>query len=95
MTPLGTISLDFIITHEEIPSGGYLAWWDAPTDELPINEGTIRITPMGPEETLFVYTVRKQYRQYPSFLVNNMLLNHQPDLVATLAERMLEVADEP
>ncbi|MCA9239799.1 MAG: SRPBCC family protein [Planctomycetales bacterium] len=94
-TPLGTLSLDFIVTHEKTADGGYLAWWDAPTDELPINKGTIRITPRGDGETLFVYTVHKQYRRYPSFLVNNMLLRHQPDLVRTLAARMEEVAHQP
>ncbi len=94
-TPLGTLSLDFIITHEETADGGYLAWWDAPTDELPINKGTIRITPHGDAQTLFVYTVHKQYRTYPSFLVNNVLLSHQPDLVRTLAARMEEVAQQP
>ena len=93
-TPMGTLSLDFIVTHENLPGGGYRASWDAPTPELPVNEGDMRITPFSPNETLFVYTVRKEYRRYPSFLVNNMLLNHQPDLVATLATRMQEVAKE-
>ncbi|MFM9960891.1 MAG: SRPBCC family protein [Planctomycetaceae bacterium] len=94
MTPMGTISLDFIVTHEETPDGGYLAWWDAPTRELPINKGTIRITPHGANQTLFVYTVRKKYQQYPEFLVNNMLLKHQPDIVSTLRLRMIEAAKE-
>ena len=94
-TPLGTLSLDFVVTHEETPDGGYLARWDAPTKELPINKGTIRITPQGDAETLFVYTVHKQYRKYPTFLVNNVLLGHQPDLVRTLAARMEEVAQQP
>jgi len=93
-TPMGTLTLDFIVTHEHLPGGGYRASWDAPTPELPVNEGEMRITPLSPNETLFVYTVRKEYRKYPSFLVNNMLLNHQPDLVATLATRMQEVAKE-
>ena len=94
MTPMGTITLDFIVTHEETPDGGYLASWDAPTPELPVNRGTIRITPNGPNQTLFVYTVRKKYQQYPAFLVNNMLLKHQPDIVKTLRERMIEAARE-
>ena len=94
MTPMGTITLDFIVTHEETPDGGYLASWDAPTPELPVNRGTIRITPNGPNQTLFVYTVRKKYQQYPEFLVNNMLLKHQPDIVKTLRERMIEAARE-
>ena len=94
MTPMGTITLDFIVTHEEIPGGGYLARWDAPTRELPINRGEIRITPHGANQTLFVYTVRKKYQQYPEFLVNNMLLKHQPDIVSTLSLRMIEAAKE-
>ena len=94
MTPMGTITLDFIVTHTETPDGGYLASWDAPTRELPINRGEIRITPSGPNQTLFVYTVRKKYQQYPEFLVNNMLLKHQPDIVNTLRERMIEAARE-
>lgn len=94
MTPMGTITLDFIVTHEETPDGGYLAWWDAPTPELPINRGTIRITPHGANQTLFVYTVRKKYQQYPEFLVNNMLLKHQPNIVSTLRLRMIEAAIE-
>jgi uncharacterized protein YndB with AHSA1/START domain len=94
MTPMGTITLDFIVTHEEIPSGGYRAWWDAPTRELPVNRGEIVITPRGPQQTLFVYTVRKQYQQYPAFLVNNMLLKHQPDIVSTLRDRMIQAARE-
>jgi hypothetical protein len=94
MTPLGMISLDFIITHEELPDGGYLASWDAPTKELPVNRGTIRISPHGQDQTLLVYSVRKQYQKYPRFLVNNMLLHQQPDLVGTLRRRMVEVAKE-
>ena len=94
MTPMGTITLDFIVTHEEIPMGGYRASWDAPTRELPINRGEIRITPLGANQTLFVYTVRKKYQQYPEFLVNNMLLKHQPDIVSTLRLRMIEAAKE-
>ena len=94
MTPMGTITLDFIVTHEEIPTGGYRASWDAPTRELPINRGEIRITPHGANQTLFVYTVRKKYQQYPEFLVNNMLLKHQPDIVSTLRLRMIEAAKE-
>lgn len=94
MTPMGTITLDFIVTHEELPGGGYLAWWDAPTRELPINKGEIRITPNGANQTLFVYTVRKKYQQYPEFMVNNMLLKHQPDIVSTLRQRMIEAAKE-
>ncbi len=94
MTPMGMITLDFIVTHEELPGGGYLAWWDAPTRELPINKGEIRITPNGANQTLFVYTVRKKYQQYPEFLVNNMLLRHQPDIVGTLRQRMIEAANE-
>ena len=92
LTPLGTITLDFIVTHEQTPGGGYLAWWDAPTKELPVNKGTIEIKPLGPDQTLLVYTIRKQYRQYPQFLVNNMLYSHQTDLVATLRDRMVEAA---
>jgi hypothetical protein len=79
LTPLGTITLDFIVTHEETPGGGYLAWWDAPTKELPVNKGTIEIKPLANDRTLLVYTIRKQYRQYPQFLVNNMLYSHQTD----------------
>jgi len=94
MTPLGTIALDFIVTHEQTADGGYLASWDAPTTDLPINRGSIRITPQGPERTLLVYTVRKRYRQYPEFFVNNMLLDTQPDLVRTLSRRMIEIARE-
>jgi uncharacterized protein YndB with AHSA1/START domain len=94
MTPMGTITLDFIVTHEETPDGGYRAWWDAPTRELPVNRGEIVISPRGPTQTLFVYTVRKQYQQYPAFLVNNMLLKHQPDIVSTLRDRMIEAARE-
>lgn len=95
LTPLGTITLDFIVTHEQTPGGGYLAWWDAPTKELPVNKGTIVIEPLGENQTLLVYSIRKQYRQYPQFLVNNMLYSHQTDLVLTLRERMVEAADEP
>ena len=94
MTPMGTISLDFIVTHEETPDGGYRAWWDAPTRELPINRGEIRISPRGQRQTLFVYVVRKKYQQYPEFLVNNMLLDQQMDLVRTLSGRMIEIAKE-
>lgn len=93
-TPLGVMQLDFIVTHEATPDGGYLAWWDAPTDDLPVNRGTIRVTPQGPEQTLLVYTVCKEYRQYPQFVVYNMLLGHQRDLVETLQERMLEISHE-
>jgi len=95
MTPLGTIKLETIVTHEKIPGGGYRAWWDAPTDELPLNRGSIRVTPQGPEQTLLVYTVLKQYRQYPQFVVYNTLLGHQKDLVGTLRERIIEAAGEP
>ncbi len=94
LTPLGTISLDFVVTHEKTEDGGYRAWWDAPTRELPVNHGTIRLEPKGSDRTLLVYTIRKQYRQYPQFLVNNMLLRQQPDLVRTLARRMVEIAQE-
>lgn len=94
MTPLGLITLDFIVTHERTPDGGYLAWWDAPTAELPVNRGTIRLTPLGPDQTLLVYTVRKQYRQYPHFVVNNLLLTQQKDLVRTLRQRMIEISQE-
>ncbi len=92
MTPLGTVSLDFIVTHERTSDGGHLAWWDAPNDKLPVNRGTIRITPLAADRTLLVYTVVKQWRIYPSFFVNNMLLNQQPDLVATLGKRVVEAA---
>jgi hypothetical protein len=94
LTPLGTITLDFIVTHEQTPDGGYLAWWDAPTKELPVNKGTIEIQPLAGDRTLLVYTIRKQYRHYPQFLVNNMLYSHQTDLVQTLRERMVEAAKE-
>lgn len=95
LTPLGTITLDFIVTHVQTPGGGYLAWWDAPTKELPVNKGTIEIKPLAEDRTLLVYTIRKQYRQYPQFLVNNMLYSHQTDLVLTLRDRMVEVAGKP
>jgi hypothetical protein len=94
-TPLGVIQLDFIVTHETTTDGGYLAWWDAPTKDLPVNRGEIRITPQGPNQTLLVYTVCKQYRQYPQFAVYNMLLDHQRDLVETLGERIVEVSKQP
>lgn len=94
-TPLGVISLDFIVTHEKTPGGGYIARWDAPTPELPVNRGVIEITPVSDTQTLFVYTVRKQYRRYPQFVVNNALLDHQPDLIETLRRRMIEVAATP
>ena len=94
LTPLGTITLDFIVTHEQTPDGGYLAWWDAPTKELPVNKGAIEIQPLADDRTLLVYTIRKQYRHYPQFLVNNMLYSHQTDLVQTLRERMVEAAKE-
>jgi hypothetical protein len=95
LTPLGTITLDFIVTHEQTPGGGYRAWWDAPTKELPVNKGTIEIQPIAADRTLLVYTIRKQYREYPQFLVNNMLYSHQSDLVQTLRDRMVEAANEP
>ncbi len=92
MTPLGTVSLDFIVTHQSTGDGGHLAWWDAPTRQLPVNRGTIRTTPLAADRTLLVYTVVKQWRIYPAFFVNNMLLNQQPDLVATLSKRIVEAA---
>lgn len=95
MTPVGEITLDFVVTHEALPGGGYLAWWDAPTAELPVNKGAIRVEPRGGGETLLVYTVRKRYRTYPQFMVNNMLMRQQKDLVRTLAGRMVEVARTP
>ena len=95
LTPLGTLELDFIVTHEETADGGYVARWDAPTAELPVNQGTIKITPLGPEQTLFVYSIRKEYRRYPAFLVNNVLLGHQTDLVETLRNRMVAAARAP
>ena len=93
-TPLGVMQLDFIVTHEATPDGGYLAWWDAPTEELPVNRGTIRVTPQGPDQVLLVYTVCKQYRQYPQFVVYNALLGHQRDLVETLRDRIIEISHE-
>lgn len=94
MTPLGMIKLDFIVTHEDIPGGGYRAWWDAPTADLPVNRGEIRVTPKGPEQTLLVYTVDKQYRKYPQFVVYNILLGHQADVVGTLRKRIIEAAQK-
>ena len=94
MTPLGTITLDMIVTMEELPGGGYQAWWDAPADDLIIKKGNIRITPQGPGQTLFVYTAQRKYRQYPEFLVNNMLLNHQSDVVNTVQKRMIAAAGD-
>lgn len=93
-TPMGTLSLDFIVTHEQTAAGGYIARWDAPVPELPVNRGTIEISPLGADQTLFVYTVRKHYKTYPDVFVNNALLNHQPDLIDTLRKRMIEVAKE-
>ena len=95
VTPLGVLKLDFIVTHEETSDGGYLAWWDAPTEELPVNRGEIRVKPQGPEKTLLVYSVHKDYRRYPQFVVYNMLLDHQSDLVSTLRDRITEAAREP
>jgi hypothetical protein len=95
MTPMGTLTLDFVVHHEPTADGGYLATWDAPVPQMPVNRGSIRITPQGPDRTLLVYTVRKQYRQYPQFFVNNSLLDQQKDLVRTLARRMVEIAREP
>jgi hypothetical protein len=65
MTPLGTVSLDFIVTHQSTEDGGHLAWWDAPIHKLPVNRGTIRITPLAADRTLLVYTVVKRWRIYP------------------------------
>lgn len=93
-TPLGVLQLDFIVTHEPTDNGGYRATWDAPTKELPSNRGSIQITPLGPDNTLLVYVVEKQYRRYPQFLVYNALYEHQADIVATLRARMLEVAKQ-
>lgn len=95
MTPLGTLQLDFIVTHEELAEGGYRASWDAPTRELVVNKGEIVIRPVAEGATLFVYSVQKRYRSYPEFLINNMLLNHQTDVVETLRRRMVEIAREP
>ena len=94
MTPLGMIKLDFIVTHENTADGGYVAWWDAPTEELPINRGEIRVTPKGSEQTLLVYSIDKQYRKYPQFAVYNVLLGHQTDLVSTLRKRIIEAANK-
>jgi hypothetical protein len=94
LTPLGVLQLDFIVTHEQTPEGGYRAWWDAPTDDLPVNRGEITITPQGPDSTLLVYVVEKKYRQYPQFLVYNLLFDQQADVVGTLRERMLQIAQE-
>ena len=94
MTPLGILKLDFIVTHEKTSDGGFIASWNAPTAELPVNEGAIRVTPRGPQLTLLVYTVHKQYREYPQFMVYNKLLGHQTDLVGTLSTRILEAAGE-
>jgi hypothetical protein len=94
LTPMGTISLDFIVTQEELDDGGYRARWDAPTNELPVNKGTIEIHPLGSDQTLLVYSVIKRYRKYPQFVVNNALFGHQTDIVKTLSTRIVEVARE-
>mgnify|MGYP007073180382 CR=1 FL=1 len=94
VTPLGVLQLDFIVTHEQLANGGYLASWDAPTEELPVNRGTIRVTPQDDGKTLLVYTVCKEYQKYPQFVVYNMLLDHQRDLVETLRDRIMEIAAE-
>jgi uncharacterized membrane protein len=94
ITPLGVLQLDFIVTHEKTPEGGYRAWWDAPTDDLPVNRGEITIAPQGPDATLLVYVIEKRYKQYPQFLVYNLLFDQQADVVGTLRQRMLEIAQE-
>lgn len=93
MTPLGMITLDFVVKHEKT-ADGYVASWDAPTAELPTNRGKITLTAQGKDRTLLVYNVRKQYRRYPQFVVNNMLRGSQRDLVHTLSKRMIEIAKE-
>jgi hypothetical protein len=59
-----------------------------------VNRGEITISPQGPDETLLVYVVEKRYRQYPQFLVYNLLFDQQADVVGTLRQRMLEIAEE-
>ena len=92
MTPMGVISLDFIVTQDELPDGGYRAIWNAPTRELPVNKGTIEIHPLGADQTLLAYSIVKRYKIYPQFVVNNALYGHQTDIVKTLSARIAEVA---
>lgn len=92
MTPMGVISLDFIVTQEELSDGGYRARWNAPTRELPVNKGAIEIHPQGSDQTLLVYSVVKRYQIYPQFVVNNALFGHQLDIVKTLSSRIVEAA---
>jgi uncharacterized protein YndB with AHSA1/START domain len=79
------------VHHQTWPDkGAYVASWDDPDEELPVNRGSWVLEPAGGgrDKTLIVYTLQIETRHYPAFLVRNVLLDRIARIVVSARDEV-------
>jgi hypothetical protein len=75
------------IAHTE-SSAKYVAEWDNPSADLPVNRGSWTLTPLDNERTLAVYTLEAAVGRFPDFIVRDALLMRIGGVVTAVAREV-------
>jgi uncharacterized protein YndB with AHSA1/START domain len=84
-SPVGGYPIDIHIRHEERP-GQFEASWDGPTGSVTVNRGSWTVTPMGQGRTLLVYSLEAEIAPFPNFVVRNVQLSREMEVVGAVAD---------
>ena len=73
----------------EVPGGDahYATLWDETDKDLfKINRGGWNVTRAGDSQTLLIFTVQIELKDYPDFVVRNIIMDRIPTLVKAMAD---------
>ncbi|HYT90143.1 MAG TPA: SRPBCC family protein [Gemmataceae bacterium] len=63
------------VDHKKVSDKEYVASWDEPGETMTVNRGSWALTALEPGKTLVVYALQAEPKDYPKFLVRNLLLS--------------------
>ena len=73
-------------TRAEARPGQFEASWDGPTGSVTVNRGSWTVTPMGQGRTLLVYSLEAEIAPFPNFVVRNVQLSREMEVVGAVAD---------
>jgi ribosome-associated toxin RatA of RatAB toxin-antitoxin module len=80
-----------VVTNTEAPDQGqYLSTWNAvDTDIFKVSRGSWQITPHGDKAALLVLTLQVELKDYPNFIVRNIIMDRVHTIVKAMRDETL------
>jgi uncharacterized membrane protein len=92
--PLGSWPVEIRFRHDVTPDRR-VASWDSPGGDLVVNRGSWTLTRLPNGRTLLVYALTVRSASFPRVVINNVLLDRNPQAVAAARDAVARRAAPP